>query len=346
LNESGEDVPLDILISCRNDSAEHEAVDYLGLPDGNPENLFTPRYSSLPLLVEVDFNIVGAKNWILFAEKAARFFRVGDSEYRPRIICLFMISPPAIPPVRASPGLRNYVFWNPLTWEEVRLLVSDTISESENPLTRAWKVSTYAGASCLDPSVVSLLTTKQPTSLDGVKRIIQDCLNDDDSDPGTYEYSGRFHRESRWDVPSALIPDWQTGYLVGTTLDRGASLSLTGVRGVGLDRHINQAVWREQIAGLFPLLMEMTFIISQALTNTVGREWKSYLEEGEGKDTAEPGAILFVFSKYRLGRLPNDIYRILKDLKDVRNSLAHLEPIEYRNIQQIYDKFKRLNGIA
>jgi len=325
--EAGSDIP-------QNDLAEKLDVDEPVLDE------ILASYGDDPLIVlELDCDGRLESAWREFLSNLARFYRTHDSPYSKRSTCLFLISPPHIPPIEPAPGVRCFAFWNPLQWEEVRLLIGANIGQPENAISRAWIVSTYAGSANLDPEIIAKLLQQEPRSLWEVREIVRTYCDGCQSVKKVAQHFSSLIDEKRWDVPQGLSKPWLRGQLHGHTFTRGDTIPwekcCESFRGAGLDR----AVWREQVAGLFPLLMEITAVTSDIITNIKGEAWKEMC-----LDTTEPGKILDVFHESRsLGNLPQRIYQLLQELRISRNKLAHLEPVDFRDVSQIWSLFAQIS---
>ena len=88
----------------------------------------------------------------------------------------------------------------------------------------------------------------------------------------------------------------------------------------------------------------MSFLTSEIISNKKGNEWKKYAaskNNGMCLET-EPGEILRIFRDNRnLGNLPMKSYELLQNLRIVRNKLAHLEPVDFKDVRQIWALFER-----
>ena len=213
-------------------------------------------------------------------------------------------------------------------------------------LARAWQISSYSGAANADPDILAQLTRNVPQSLREIREQLNPCRKKIFSSPGDAPTATtRFYTEQRWNVPAGLVDAWLGGWLLGNTLDRGVIIPWNRVSEDQFDRVLNQSVWREQVAGLFPLLMEITSYIAEEVTRRKGNTWKRFLEDtDENHAVTEPGEILSVFYEHRkrLGSLPEKIYKILQQLRLVRNKLAHLEAVDLREVNQIWMLFQQV----
>ena len=326
----------------------HELIcDYLALPQpAGQDELLTAPANEQPLIIELDCDGKSLGNgWRDFIVRTARYFRVSDSVHSCRCICIFVLSPAELPPVPTDAGLRCFAFWNPLRWEEARLIAADAVQEHDNVLARTWQISSYSGAANADPDILARLTRNVPQSLREIREQLNSCRKQKSSSPNVPTAAKRFYTELRWNVPTGLVDIWLGGCLLGNTLDRGAIIPWNRVSEKEFDKILNRSVWREQVAGLFPLLMEITYYVAEEVTRRKGDSWKRYLgDNNEYKAISEPGDILTVFHRhrYQLGRLPDKLYNLLQQLRKVRNKLAHLEPVDLHEVNQIWRLFQQI----
>ena len=299
-----------------------------------------------PIIVELLCNNEIQQNWNNFINEVARFLRVNDTYDTKRSICIFFISPPKLPPVKLDAGIRCYSFWNPLRWEEMRLLVQDSII-NENAMNRAWRVSTYTGSANSDPELISTLIENSPNSLSELKDMVSEIRKKDKNFVSYQSSINRFHDEKNWDVPVGLVGEWLNNGLQGSTLDRGAVIPWGNITDEDFEIAFDKAVWREQVAGIFPLLMEITFFTSEIISKIKGKTWQKYIQSSpeNGVSETEPGAILNIFheNKTKLGPLPDKIYKLLQELRITRNKLAHIEPVDFRDVNQIWTLFEQIS---
>ena len=347
LNERGEEPFWDVFSADNNSlTPEHDIAEFLGLPPSSGQmGILTACGSDPPLIIELLCDGSISPKWQSFIKETARFFRVYDSSFTSRLICLFLISPGIFPPEQANAGMRCYAFWNPLHWEEIRLIASDLVNEKENVLSRAWQISTYAGAANADPAVIAILSKNIPRSLDEVSDNIRSIRKEKKRVLGNVKIDEkRFFDEKQWDIPTGMREDWLEGALWGYTLDRSTVIPWDYVADKDFNRMLKRTIWREQVAGLYPLLMEITSLTSKIITRAKGSQWESLLQAGDNDmSITEPGAIISIFKdNVNLGQLPERISRLLYQLRFVRNKLAHLEPIDLKDVQKIWSLFIKI----
>ena len=105
------------------------------------------------------------------------------------------------------------------------------------------------------------------------------------------------------------------------------------------DRYVRAAIWREQLSGLFPVVVELGFSVASLITSVVGRDWLREVPAERrisgGDIRLEPREVMEIFATGRYRRLPRSIWSLLKLLRTTRNDLAHMSPIELQRMRQI-----------
>ncbi len=350
LVELGEEPFWDVLIAVNDSSSpQKDIADFLGISSPlDQAAILNAGVNDPPLIIELSCDGSIGVAWQRFIKDTGRFFRVYDSCGSSRVICIFLIAPDEIPPIQVDVGLRCYAFWNPLRWEEVRMIVAASLSKEENVLVRAWQICTYAGAANADPKVIDGLARSSPGSLAEIKSVIVTGREQLRSPIVDNHYVGHFFAEKQWDVPVGMTKAWLLGALWGYTLDRGALIPWDQVADSDLDQVISRTIWREQVAGLYPLLMEITVFTSEIITIIRGPHWQKYLVSSEiDRAATEPGSIITIFRENReLRKLPEKIYKLLLQLRAVRNKLAHLDPVELNDVQKIWSLFNHVSKLV
>ena len=107
------------------------------------------------------------------------------------------------------------------------------------------------------------------------------------------------------------------------------------------DRYVRAAIWREQLSGLFPVVVELGFSAASTITSVVGRDWLQEVPAerkiSDGDVQLEPKEVMDIFATRRYGRLPTSIWSFLSLLRRTRNDLAHMSPIELQQMRQIWE---------
>jgi len=345
LNEKNQKQIWSIHTADRNSNTPKEDLaEFLGLGKyASLNEILASSGNDSPIAIELLCAGNLKKPWQNFINKIGRFFRVSDSYNINRVVCMFVIAPPLYPPIQIDAGIRCYGFWNPLRWEELRLIIADNFSGKENVMSRAWRISTFTGAANSDPKLINLLSRNSPRSLSDVKKAVLSIRANNNETNNNANIENRFHDEKRWDIPSGLTKKWLSGDIIGNTLDRGSIIPWQNISDSNFDNIFSRTVWREQVAGLYPLLMEITYFTSEIITKTKGKKWKNYFNSDDniGSET-EPGVILAIFKENDLGLLPDKIFKLLRQLRFVRNKLAHLKPVDFKDVNQIWILFNKI----
>lgn len=346
LSEAGRPVIDEIIqADILSDEPQKDLADKLSVDDYIELDEILASYGGAsPIVLELLCEGSLPVSWQKFIYNVARFFREQNSVDSKRSICLFLIAPPKLPPVKVEPGVRCFSFWNPLKWEEIRILVEDNLEGQEDVMAKSWFVSTYTGASNSDPELISALLAKLPRSLEDVKNTVLKAQQESSQHETMPPNIPRFFEEKRWDVPAGMADQWLKDQIHGNTLDRGSLVPWGKCPNNFLDSSFMRVVWREQVAGLYPLLMEVSFLTAEMISNKNGNEWKKYAaskNNGMCLET-EPGEILRVFRENKdLKGLPLKSYELLQNLRIARNKLAHLEPVDFKDVRQIWALFER-----
>lgn len=335
--ESGDPVPVELppfSATLANPLSEIAATDGLGQVD-NLEDLleYYPDDGALVLVIECTAGL-GA-DWRAFFDSVRRAFRsAGHRRLRP--VLALIIGSDEYPPIENDVGSRVFALWNMLRWEEVRLLALDVLPHEENALVRAWRTATYAGAANGDPELLLRLCRECPDRLD---RVIECALPNEDG-ISEIEFDMGSIPDQRWNVPLGCVGPWSVGELIGYTIDRGMQRAVASLAPKNADRYVRAAIWREQLSGLFPVVVELGFGIAPAITSVMGRDWLREVPAdrkiSDDDVRLEPKEVMDIFVTGRYRRLPTSIWTFLNLLRRTRNDLAHMSPIELQRMRQIW----------
>ena len=293
---------------------------------------YFPDEGVLVLVVECEPSL-GAE-WKRLFDSVRRAFR-GAGSRRLRPVLALIVGSDEYPPIANDVGSRVFALWNMLRWEELRLLAVDVLPEDENALVRAWRTATYAGAANGDPEMLLRLCRECP---DKLYQVIDFALSDANSrDELTFNLGPI--PDQRWHVPPGCLGPWSVGELIGHTVDRGTLRAVAGMARGNADRYVRAAIWREQLSGLFPVVVELGFSVASMITSAVGRAWLREVPAermiSDGDIRLEPKEVMDIFTTGRYRRLPTSIWSFLNLLRTTRNDLAHMSPIELQRMRQI-----------
>ena len=294
---------------------------------------YFPDEGVLVLVVECEPSLHA--EWKRFFDSIRRAFRsAGPRRLRP--VLALIVGSDEYPPITNDVGCRVFALWNILRWEELRLLAVDVLPQDENALIRAWRTATYAGACNGDPEMLLRLCRERPDRLHDVVDVALSAANSrGESAPNIGAVA-----DQRWQVPPGYVGPWSVGDVMGHTVDRGALRAVAAMARENADRYVRAAIWREQLSGLFPVVIELGFSATTMITCAVGRDWLREIPPGKGAGGGdvriEPTEAIDIFASGRYPRLPTSIWSFLKLLRTTRNDLAHMSPIELQRMRQIW----------
>ena len=335
--ESGEPLPIEVG-SLQGSQSDPIAGFAVAAPTEGVESLddllaYIPDDGTLIVVVECDD--VLSPEWKRFFDSVARAYVGADAE-RLRPLLAVIVGSREYPPIIPDVASRVFALWNVVRWEELRLLAAAVLPQDENALTRAWRVASYAGASNWDPDLLLELCRESPDRLDHVLDLTLGGAvghHDPEWNPGTVP-------EQRWQVPATCIEPWASGELFGHTVDRGAARAMGAMRRQTAENYARAAIWREQLTGLFPVIVELGFGVTSILTSLLGTGWhRDVPEERKVSDDylrLEPGEIMEILGARRYGRVPTSLWSLLDLLRRTRNDLAHMSPVDLPRIRQVF----------
>lgn len=272
----------------------------------------------------------------LLADLRRRVKQAQEDRQRPYIFVL--VGHTGFPPFEAGVGVRVRSMFNMVRWEEMRLLAGATLSDSENPLVRAWRVCVYSAVSGADPDLLEQLCLEAPNSLKEAMAVTLDYRTDDEVDaPAVFE---PFLVEHRWQVPASLRAGWAAGHVHGATLERGIGINVTSVDERSACDHLRAAIWREQVSGLLPTLMEMGFDIATVVLSRPSdgaSDQVAIQSRGPGgRVLLEPAVLMDLIRSHAGHRVARPIWEFLSLLRRTRNDLAHMSPVEYARVRDLW----------
>ena len=284
--------------------------------------------------------------WKTLFSDIARVYRTAGVDVRQRRILAILVGCTEFPPVGMEVGIKVRALWNAVRWEEFRLLAESMLASSENALVRAWRIAVYSASSNGSPDVAALLCREMPNSLSAAVERSLDALGHGVNT--SLELAGLFVADQRWSVPPSAVRPWARGHIAGISLERGVHFNLKHMARAAADAYLRRAIWREQVSGLLPVVMEMGFSVNQTVTRAIGDGWlEGFSKEVlgvEGQVYLEPGEVIDRIKECGGVQVPQTLWRMLKLLRKSRNDLAHMRPIDYgrvRDLWQGYDHVRR-----
>ena len=295
-----------------------------------------PDEGALILVVECEQTL--NRQWKNFFDAIRRACR-GARSRRLRPILAFIIGSHEYPPITHDVGTRVFALWNAVRWEELRLLADALLPLGENALTRAWRVATYAGAANGDPETLISLCRQSPNPLNQVVALALDRADAQTA----FDWATAAVPDRRWHVPPAFVGPWAAGDLLGYTAERGLVRATGGMASETGSRYLRGAIWREQLTGLFPVVVELGFDAAAAITSAMGTSWQQAIPAGRKVSDSElrldPKEVMEIFSTGRFGKVPQSIWSFLDLLRRTRNELAHMSPLELQRMRQIWQGY-------
>lgn len=290
--------------------------------------------------------------WAGFLSAAVKCLKSLKSESESRYLLVTLNDPAELSQIE-GPSCKIYRLWNPVSWEELRLVASSMIGPASPEISRYWKIATYTGACCMSPRLLELLCGEQPATLN---RTLEVVLQNARPSEVTFrdDHNGSFPVFWRpWSVPEACVRTWARGWQIGATLDRGLSGPPEGAtyeeRLVALERRI----WREHVAGLFPMIAEFSARSMRLLDLWLGTNWRLALGQFAGvpkEETyySEPSIVLeFLRGEPGLkSKLPRSLIELLDALRKARNKIAHLRPLDLRELTKVWELFRGCEQIS
>jgi hypothetical protein len=233
------------------------------------------------------------------------------------------------------PAVQHYDLWNPLRWQDLHALATAWLDgQATHPLMRGWQVATYVGASAGDPFLLQEFCIDPPRTLVDVRAKVE-RLAVGAAKPAV-DWLPR--AESRWKVPDTCRDGWQRGTLLGATIERGAQMPWDAVAADAARAYAERLVWQEQVSSLMPPLMEFTHHAARWLERLFPGWTAEYHAQDDTHSALEPGKIRGFF----LGanrRVPAAVWTLLSTLRDVRNDLAHRQPVDAVRIAKLWSEF-------
>lgn len=289
------------------------------------------------IVLSVKFTDSPSDVWLALVSHIERIYSKNSEEIMLRPLLVFWHGKTASR-VKSSPAVKKRFLWNPLRWEDMRGLAAAWLqAESTNPLIRAWQISTYTGAANGDPFLLEEICARPPLQLSVLRNTFLSRLQRENLNPPS---SMLFPKtESRWIVPENLMTHWEAGELLGMTVDRGPQVPWEKIPAALTKAYEDRMIWQEQVTSLLPTLLEFTRQATQWLRPHLPSDWEALFNNDGDKYTAvEPGKLLVAFKKHGL-RIPDGLMRLLYALKDARNDLAHMAPLDAGKVAKVWEAF-------
>ena len=286
--------------------------------------------------------------WKKLLSEFARIYRIAGLDLRQRPFLVNLIGCSEYPPVRLTVGIRTRALWNVVRWEEVRLFTESRLSTSEHALVRAWRIAVYSASSNGDLDVILELCKEVPNSLSDAIECGLDASQCGSSSSETLEVP--FVPDQRWNVPAAVVSSWATGMVTGSSLERGTNFNLKYVARSQARVYLHHAIWREQVSGLLPIVMEIGVLTNEAVRREIGDGWLADEPQGtnglKGQIFLEPSEVIDRLTRFSSRRVSRILSDTLKLLRRTRNDIAHMRPVDYDRIVELSIRYDRVRRAA
>lgn len=309
----------------------------------------------IPHFISLDFDNIRLDKWTQFFELLAKAYSEIMNPDISRCVVFFVHGADFRDHLRGGTGVRIIDYWNTHPPNDLRSLSQRLLPPGKwNPYEYLWRTSAYTAIANGDKDLLQLVCTDRPDNFSDLAEFIwsqhPDSINLKKKDRSKLEVSGLkinsiISETESGRVPKRLYREWQDGQIIGLTSIGEPQYSwyhlMTQLSDSDIRTHLSLLIWQEQLVSFFPLLIQLSSQVSNKITTTYGREWISLLDSSSSGASivVEPSTILDVFSTYKsLPRLPRALWDFLHRLRKLRNKLAHTEPIEKREINELWDK--------
>ncbi len=289
--------------------------------------------------------------WCDALREMARVCRTLSTIERVRGVLALVHARPGSIGLRGEVGALVLSLWGIVRPEELRLVADDCLQHNENALVRAWRLATYCGASNCDQQFLEHLCAELPASIGAVLEAAAVRHGAESNvDIPTIRGTVAQHRHQ---VPRALEEGWLNGAFSDYTFDRGVQLTWAALGDDVRDDYIRRAIWREQIATLFPLIAELATQCAVAAEREFGVSFSVETTEIEGADDSpaalrrafpEPSRLLQAITHQRAHRGAGRVTELLRQLDRARNLLAHARVVELVVLHRLWAGFDHVRS--
>ena len=305
---------------------------------------------SAALVLEVDCRGGISAAWRRLLGEIARTVRAGSAECGLRPLLVVLVACQDFPPLGPGPGLRIRALWNTVQSEDLRVLADSMLaSKNENPFVRAWRVAVYSAAANQDPGRCEAFCRTMPNSIE--QTIALAIGEPPPVRPGGDMPSMLSLPDTRWQVPRAVLKEWADGQITGYTHERGAVLDIERMNRGFAETYLRNKIWREQLSTLFSMVLDAGFSMTGAVSHAIGHDWLNGADAevfaADGRITLEPAEIIERLEMRSDLQVPPSLWSGLRLLRRVRNELAHMHPVDYRQMHDLwrrYDQIRRKFG--
>lgn len=325
------------LLECFDAGAAHWSVAVQALGPSEP-----------PLVIRISGDQLSQSRWQVALFGVAGYYKNLAATHHCRSLLVFVSDSPL-----QFEGLRDvciaqFDLWNVMRWEDMRSMGGRLLArvEGTDPPARAWRLATYVGVANGDPFLLEGLCRDLPRSLDDLGDWLDSIAPVGDC-PVVEPAVPLDALDQDYAVPAVLRSAWRLGGLFGCSSERGPQMDWACIPLAERRRRLRSLVWREQVATLLPIIIEMSADASDWVNRQLGSpRWRSEASDDGEPDRRdfEPGVVLQVLGRGGFGRVGDRLWGFLQTLRSARNKLAHLEPLELADVQQIWREYRAAEG--
>lgn len=311
---------------------------------------FLTEFGREPLAIAFSKPLHELPEWSKWLVDITRFQKTLSGDDYGRFLIFFTVGI-GLPEEVTWTDLGCFQFWNPVRWEDMRLAARHWLGAPHSDAESTWMIATYTGASNLDPDLLAELCDRQPRTLRDVVEYVTSRIESDPESQPANESQMELSERSAWKLPANLIDDWSNCGLFGQTTERGSRRDLSSVSSQERERKLYYQIWQEQAAGLLPLIVELSVSANRLLDSWLPAGWRSTLAESADTNAHETYFVETALLVQFIESLPNVHlaempYRLLKQLRHLRNRLAHLQAVELSALQRLWDLYLRTKAAS
>ena len=113
-----------------------------------------------------------------------------------------------------------------------------------------------------------------------------------------------------------------------------------------VEEYLRYAIWREQVSGLLPIIMEIGLLTNEAVTNEIGTTWTNRGVRTDGAWQTElylePREVMDRIKINAGRRVSAMLWASLGLLRDTRNDLAHMRAVDYARVTELWTRYDRV----
>lgn len=214
-----------------------------------------------------------------------------------------------------------------------------------------WLETVLNGIAGPDPALAQRLAARPPGSMAQVEGVLLDHARDEDWTPS--DASGAMDA-LQGGPSSAAVRPWRCRGLLHWTHEHGLEAHSALLALLGRRPELEHRLWREQARLVLPELDILRLGLIRTFTEGLGDDWPTRWEQPQGEHDqarldAGPWSCQWGYLDHLVQRVDafsrwRDLRPLLRRLRDVRNSLAHFQPIDAATLDQYYRDRAAVSG--